>query len=104
MGDLPTDVEGGLIIRDSNGDPTGTHFMMHFFPSIPAYILKGVFVDNAMTLIPRPEWTDKQLAQFFDATMKSALSYGLTSIHDADSSPRMINFMKKYVVFLLFRR
>ncbi|KAE9403745.1 hypothetical protein BT96DRAFT_964408 [Gymnopus androsaceus JB14] len=76
MGELPTDVEGGLIIRDSNGDPT------------------GVFVDNAMTLIPRPEWTDKQLAQFFDATMKSALSYGLTSIHDADSSPRMINFMK----------
>ncbi|KIK64916.1 hypothetical protein GYMLUDRAFT_220129 [Collybiopsis luxurians FD-317 M1] len=77
MGDLPTDVEGGLIIRDSNGVPT------------------GIFVDNAMTLVPVPEWTEEQMTQFFDATMKAALSYGLTSVHDADSSTKMIEVMKK---------
>ena len=48
-----------------------------------------------MTLVPVPEWTDEQMTQFFDATMKAALSYGLTSIHDADSSLKMIEIMKK---------
>ncbi|KAJ3711845.1 amidohydrolase family-domain-containing protein [Lentinula guzmanii] len=78
IGKLPADVEGGSIIRDSNGAPT------------------GVFLDNAMSLIPAPEWTDEQMAVFFDTTMKVALSYGLTSIHDAGSSPMMIQFMKSY--------
>lgn len=48
-----------------------------------------------MALIPIPEWTDEQLAQFFSTTMDSALSYGLTSIHDAYSPPKLIKFMKK---------
>ncbi|KAK7441742.1 hypothetical protein VKT23_016405 [Stygiomarasmius scandens] len=77
MGDLPSEVEGGEIIRDSDGKPT------------------GVFLDNAISLIPIPAWTEDQMSEFFDTTMKQALSYGLTSIHDADSSPAMISFMKK---------
>ncbi|KAJ3759321.1 amidohydrolase family-domain-containing protein [Lentinula raphanica] len=76
MGDLPTDVEGGSIIRDSSGVPT------------------GVFLDNAMSLVPTPQWTDEQMATFFETTMKVALSHGLTSIHDAGSSPEIIKFMK----------
>ncbi|KAF5391967.1 hypothetical protein D9757_003282 [Collybiopsis confluens] len=75
--DLPEEVEGGLIIRDSKGVPT------------------GIFLDNAMALVPVPAWTDEQMALFFDSTMKAALSYGLTSIHDADTTPAMIAFMKK---------
>ncbi|KAJ4481117.1 amidohydrolase family-domain-containing protein [Lentinula aciculospora] len=78
MGDLPENVEGGSIIRDSRGNPT------------------GVFLDNAMSLIPNPEWTDKQMATFFETTMNVALSYGLTSIHDAGSSPNIIRFMQRY--------
>ncbi|THU97871.1 hypothetical protein K435DRAFT_777773 [Dendrothele bispora CBS 962.96] len=77
MGDLPDEVEGGEVIRDSKGKPT------------------GVFLDNAISLIPIPAWTENQMAEFFDTTMKQALSYGLTSIHDADSSPAMISFFKK---------
>ncbi|KAJ3805424.1 amidohydrolase family-domain-containing protein [Lentinula lateritia] len=77
MGDIPQKVEGGSIVRDSSGNPT------------------GIFLDNAMSLIPVPEWTDEQMTTFFDTTMKLALSYGLTSIHDAGSSPKIIQFMKK---------
>ena len=35
-----------------------------------------------MDLIPTPEWSDKQMSEYFELTMKQALSYGLTSIHD----------------------
>ncbi|KAJ3869361.1 amidohydrolase family-domain-containing protein [Lentinula novae-zelandiae] len=77
MGDLPTKVKGGSIVRDSSGNPT------------------GIFLDNAMSLIPVPEWTDEQMTTFFYTTMNLALSYGLTSIHDAGSSPKIIQFMKK---------
>ncbi|KAG6844297.1 hypothetical protein H0H87_008078 [Tephrocybe sp. NHM501043] len=77
MGDLPDNVDGGFIVRDADGRPT------------------GVFVDNAMALIPTPEWTEERTNQFFQTTMKDALAHGLTSIHDAMSSPEQIQFFKK---------
>ncbi|KJA17164.1 hypothetical protein HYPSUDRAFT_46693 [Hypholoma sublateritium FD-334 SS-4] len=77
MPNLPEQVEGGLIVRDAEGNPT------------------GVFVDNAMDLIPIPPWSEKQITEFFDMTMKQALSYGLTSIHDADTKPAHIAFFQK---------
>lgn len=49
-----------------------------------------------MELIPIPDWSENDRAKFFDTTMKDALSVGLTSIHDADSSPEQIAFFKKY--------
>lgn len=49
-----------------------------------------------MSLIPVPPWSETQLTNFFDMTIKEALSYGLTSIHDAGSSPDHIKFFKKY--------
>ncbi|TFY78421.1 hypothetical protein EWM64_g5591 [Hericium alpestre] len=78
LGDLPGDVEGGLITRDGDGRPA------------------GVFVDNAMALVPIPPWTEAQMAEYFDIAMRDALSVGLTSIHDAWSSPEAIQFFKKY--------
>ncbi|KAF5352909.1 hypothetical protein D9758_007891 [Tetrapyrgos nigripes] len=77
MGDLPSEVEGGEIIRNEMGEPT------------------GVFLDNAISLIPIPAWTEDRMAEYFETTMAQALSYGLTSVHDADSSPEMIAFFKK---------
>ncbi|KAG7087462.1 hypothetical protein E1B28_013428 [Marasmius oreades] len=77
MGELPSEVDGGTIVRDNNGNPT------------------GIFVDNAIALIPAPEWTESQLSEYFDATMKAALSFGLTSIHDADTLPQMRKFFIK---------
>ncbi|KAK2465124.1 hypothetical protein APHAL10511_002816 [Amanita phalloides] len=76
MGELPDHVEGGEILRYSDGRPT------------------GLFVDNAMGLIPAPTWTNEQMLGFYHTTMKEALSVGLTSIHDAASQPHHIEFLR----------
>ncbi|THH07935.1 hypothetical protein EW145_g3048 [Phellinidium pouzarii] len=85
LGDLP-DIEGGEIVRDSNKRPTGAD---------------RVFVDNAMALITLPDWTEKEMLGFYFTAVKEALSYGLTSIHDAATTPQMISFLKKFVYFYL---
>jgi len=48
-----------------------------------------------MSLIPIPAWSESQVAGFFEATIKEALSFGLTSIHDADTRLDHIEFFKK---------
>lgn len=59
------DPEGGALVRDSDGKPT------------------GVLKDNAMALVarvvpePSTEWKDRAL----DAAMKYVVSHGVTSIH-----------------------
>ncbi|KAL0952329.1 hypothetical protein HGRIS_006609 [Hohenbuehelia grisea] len=77
MGDLPDTVDGGLIVRDQDGKPT------------------GVFVDNAMALIPIPAWSEEQMSMYFDTAMRDALAHGLTSIHDAMATPNIIDFIKR---------
>ncbi|CAA7262098.1 unnamed protein product [Cyclocybe aegerita] len=77
MKDLPEKVDGGLVVRDKEGRPT------------------GIFVDNAMGLIPTPPWGEAQISDFFNLTIKQALSYGLTSIHDADTKLEHIKFFQK---------
>ena len=77
MTNLPEKVDGGTIVRDEQGNPT------------------GIFVDNAMYLVPVPEWSEETMSRFFELTIKEAISYGLTSIHDADSKVNQINFFKK---------
>ncbi|KAJ7039089.1 amidohydrolase family-domain-containing protein [Mycena alexandri] len=78
MAPLPpdSDVEGGSIIRDAAGEPT------------------GIFVDNAMMLIPRPPWAPEQYTDFFNTAVAEALKYGLTSIHDASTDPAAVAFFK----------
>jgi predicted amidohydrolase YtcJ len=96
MGELPSDVNGGEIIRDSNGKPTGSvvnsvliHRRIH--------TKEGIFIDNAMQLVPIPPYSEAQMQEYFAVTMKHALEYGLTSIHDAESSPTSIAFYKRCV-------
>ena len=74
---LPSEVEGGAIIRDDAGNPT------------------GIFLDNAMALIPVPTWSLERMEKFYDKTMQLALEGGLTSIHDADTQPRMVELYMK---------
>ncbi|EPQ55837.1 hypothetical protein GLOTRDRAFT_138603 [Gloeophyllum trabeum ATCC 11539] len=74
MGGLPERVDGGEIIRDREGDPT------------------GVFVDNAMSLIPSPPRSDAVMLEYFDRAMQDGLSVGLTSIHDAGNDARVVRF------------
>lgn len=59
--------------------------------------VSGIFVDKAMDLIPSPAWSDQQMEEFFEATINTALKFGLTSIHDADTRLSMISFFKKSV-------
>ncbi|KIJ47331.1 hypothetical protein M422DRAFT_164250, partial [Sphaerobolus stellatus SS14] len=77
MEPLPDTVEGGNIIRDENG-------------SNPI----GVFVDNAKSLIPIPEPSSDTVRRYFTTTMKAAVAHGLTAIHDAGTSPELIEFFK----------
>lgn len=94
MGDLPKEIEGGAIIRFANGHPTGEFIPRGEICGLPIGIA-GVMVDNAMTLIPNPPRSGSVMREYFDLAMKDALAHGLTSIHDAMSSPEMISFFKK---------
>nr|ODN86000.1 amidohydrolase [Cryptococcus depauperatus CBS 7841] len=66
LGDLP-DVDGGEVIRDSSGKPT------------------GIFIDNARKLLSeiQPPWTDLDRERFLKIMARDALSKGLTGVHDA---------------------
>lgn len=78
----------------------GSILLFHVL-SLEIYIhLEGVFVDNAMELINMPPWSEERVQEFFELTIKQALSYGLTSIHDADTKLDHIHFFKKYVSYL----
>jgi predicted amidohydrolase YtcJ len=99
-GELPTTVEGGEIVRDKNGHATGTsRFRM---TELNVYTRIGVFVDNAMDLIPVPPWSEAQMDDYFQRTMTDALQHGLTSIHDALSDPSYIKFFMKYAPALIY--
>lgn len=62
--------EGGKIIRDENGNPT------------------GVFIDAAQSLITSqiPEPTDEERRLAFEKALEQMRSHGLTSVHDAGVS------------------
>lgn len=97
MEPLPKSVNGGIIVRDAHGTPTGLK-ALHALPPT-THFQAGVFVDNAMALIPRPKWTNETMKQFFATTMKDALAHGLTSIHDAMAHPEHIQFFRGFLVF-----
>lgn len=68
------DPQGGRIVRDSAGNPT------------------GVFVDNAQDLVGRvvPGPDDQQLQEQATVAIAKLNSYGLTGVHDAGVSGRDI--------------
>ncbi|KAH7924458.1 hypothetical protein BV22DRAFT_1013302 [Leucogyrophana mollusca] len=78
MGNLPSEVSGGAVIRDEKGKPT------------------GILIDNAMLLIPAPPASKAQVLEYINRTITDALAVGLTSIHDAEATPRMIAGFKEY--------
>lgn len=101
MSPLPDSVSGGQVIRDEDGYPTGNaSFQSVGVMIFPSMSLLGVFLDNAMDLIPYPPWTDAQHAVYFKTAMKDAISVGLTSIHDAFTPPEQVEFYKKYLFVL----
>lgn len=71
--------EGGEIIKDENGLPT------------------GIFIDNAMALIDNSiaPLSIKQQKQVLVKAMNSLASYGLTSVHDAGIDTDNLNAFKE---------
>jgi predicted amidohydrolase YtcJ len=61
-----------------------------------------VFIDNALDLIDnvKPARTEVETVQCFEITMRDALRFGLTSIHDAAAFPDDIAFFKRYVLLV----
>ncbi len=74
------EVEGGEVIRDEMGNPT------------------GVFNERAMTLITRhiPKYTEDADIQALEAAIKASLANGITSFHDAGASRSDIALFKKF--------
>ncbi|ESK89828.1 amidohydrolase 3 [Moniliophthora roreri MCA 2997] len=74
---FPEEYEGGVIMRDENGNPT------------------GIFQDEAQGLIKPPQLTDDDLMKRFMVTVNDALKYGVTSMHDAGSTPGPLAFFQR---------
>lgn len=53
-----------------------------------------------MAIVPVPAPTKAQLRDYFDRTVRDAHAVGLTSIHDAATEPREIQFYQEYVLGL----
>ncbi|CED82692.1 Amidohydrolase 3 [Phaffia rhodozyma] len=79
MSPLPDDVEGGEIIRDSFGNPT------------------GIFLDNAMKLVDniRPPRTEHETISYIRRTILDGLRLGLVGIHDAGTPLAEVETYKK---------
>jgi predicted amidohydrolase YtcJ len=93
---LPENVEGGVIVRDESGKPTGDVNPPLDLICIINFV-SGVLLDNAQFLVAVPPPTYKDLEKHFQLVVEDAISYGLTSIHDAGFDPRSLEFFKLWV-------
>ncbi|KAF8828910.1 hypothetical protein HHX47_DHR3000914 [Lentinula edodes] len=74
---FPQEVDGGLIVRDASGKPT------------------GMLLDNAQELVKQPKLLEDDLLRRFDSAIQNAVKFGLTSIHDAGLDPASLKFFKQ---------
>ena len=72
---------GGVIVRDSNGEPT------------------GVLINRAMNLVLKhiPSESEKQRRDKFLKAVENCLSVGLTGVHEAGVGPREIALYKELI-------
>jgi len=94
MEPIPEKVDGGVIVRDSDGKPIG-EVSSGRSQDGPSDRFLGVFLDNARDLIPIPLPTEEALLKRWDPVVKDAHAYGLTAVHDALLQPNMIDFFHK---------
>ncbi|MEW5798026.1 MAG: amidohydrolase [Bacteroidota bacterium] len=64
--DMKIDLDGGKIIRDHNGKPS------------------GIFIDNAESIVAKvvPEYTREEKIGMYKRAFDECLKYGITSVHD----------------------
>ncbi|TKY85932.1 hypothetical protein EX895_004757 [Sporisorium graminicola] len=72
-------VEGGLVVRDAHGEPT------------------GILVDNAMNFAYQvvPAWTDDQRKVFLEAATEGLVRVGITAVGDAATDLTAAAFYKR---------
>ncbi|KAF9071018.1 amidohydrolase family-domain-containing protein [Rhodocollybia butyracea] len=94
---FPEEVEGGVIIRDASGNPTGTLGPVSFgvIVLLTTSHDTGMLLDNAQELVKQPKLLENDLAKRFNSTIQEAVKYGLTSIHDAGLDPISLKFFKE---------
>ncbi|KAF5371769.1 hypothetical protein D9758_003581 [Tetrapyrgos nigripes] len=78
FGPFPDEVEGGVIIRDENGEPT------------------GIFLDKAQDLI-LAEFSEEEMEQRFTIAFEDALKNGITAMHDAGFAPSTLEFYERRI-------
>ncbi|KIY48037.1 hypothetical protein FISHEDRAFT_65887 [Fistulina hepatica ATCC 64428] len=80
--DLPKEVDGGVVVRDEIGRPT------------------GLLYDNAQELIlaKQPAPTYEDLRKRFDVAARDALALGITSVHDAGLDPSSMAFFQRCAI------
>ncbi len=99
--EFPDTVEGGIVVRDEQGVPTGNRH--GFLARLGVFIngpLAGVLVDNAQDLLQKAPLTEHDRIRRFDIAVNDALSKGLTAFHDAGFDPASLAFFKRYVLLL----
>ncbi len=87
IGKSTRDPEGGEILRDRKGFPTGA-----FRETAQGLIYNPLYQDLALRT---PEEREANLRETIDLAMQECLSKGITSFHDAGSSFALIDLLKK---------
>lgn len=69
-----SDPDGGSILRDASGNPT------------------GIFIDNAMDIIANhiPALTQEQIRENIITASKACSAFGITEVHDMDVHPELL--------------
>lgn len=60
-----------------------------------------MLLDNAQDLVAQPVLTEDDLMKRFKIAVRDALSFGLTSVHDAGLDPVSLEFFKRYEPIVL---
>lgn len=104
IGTLPEAVEGGVIIRDGEGQATGV-FVDNAMKVISVFIFLSYNTCTCQTkccsphhdFLPAsiiPPWTEAQRASYLTTAISKMHSHGITSVHDAMLSVADVAFLK----------
>lgn len=56
-----------------------------------------MFLDNAQDIVFQPELTEDDLMRRFSIAVQDAVSFGLTSVHDAGLNPVSLKFFARCI-------
>lgn len=94
IGPLPGDIDGGEIVRDEQGRPTGV-FLDAAMDYVSALLLHCCLPLLTLRIVERlPQWTDTQRQHFLDIASRDLLAQGVVGVHDAAISRQTASFYR----------